>query len=149
MSIQAFGYNYNPTRSLVDENGVPVRDGRDFLLALFNRSGGATGIIPKANDPFATPIIATGASIADAVMLVHDWNWVGTVAAGTGVQILPLKPGNDIEVYNGGANALHIYPPDAASQIDALGNGAAFILNSGKLRIFQCWTLNQFFSLGN
>lgn len=149
MSIQAFGYHFDATRELVNDSGAPVRDGRDFLLALFNRTGGETGIVPKVNDLTAQPIAAAGSTIADATQLVIDWNYVGTVAPGAGVILLPLKPGNDIEVYNGGANAVKIYPPNTQSQIDALGNGVPFVLNSGKLRIFQCWTLSLFLSLGN
>lgn len=145
MSIQAFARNFNASSKLVDDNGIPIGDGRDFLLALFNRTGAGTGIVPKVSDS----LVATGASIADALGLITDWNLVGTVAAGTGVQILPLKPGNDIQVYNGGANALLVYPPSALIQIDALGNGIGFSLAPGKLRIFECWTLSQFISFGN
>ena len=146
MSIQGFSYNYDLRRKLVDQNGVPFQDGRDLLLALFNRTGAGTGIIPKVSP---VPLIATGSTIADALGLVTDWNLIGIVAAGTGVAIPPLKPGNDIEVFNGGANALKVYPFSSTAQIDALGNGAAFSLAPGKLRIFQCWTLSLLISYGN
>lgn len=149
MSIQSFGFDFsaqsNGLKFFDPQTGQLTRIGSYFLLALWNRTGTGTGIVPKVSDP----LVAAGASIADALMLVTDWNLVGTVAAGTGVQILPLKPGNDIQVYNNGANALLIYPPDANTQIDALGNGVAFSLAPGKLRIFECWTLNQFVTYGN
>lgn len=144
MSIQSFGYLFVPTRKLVDQNGIPFQDGRDFLLSLFNRTGAGTGIIPKVS----APLTATGASISTALGLATDWNLVGTVPAGTGVQIMPLQPGNDIQVFNSGANALLVYP-QANAQIDALGNGVGFSLAPGKLRIFECWTLSQFVSYGN
>lgn len=144
MSIQSFAYNYNPSRKLVDGNGVPFQDGRDFLLALFNRTGAGTGIIPKVTGP----LIATGSTIVDSLQLGSDWNLIGTTPLNSGVQLLPLKPGNDIQVFNAGANPLNIYPP-GGSQIDALAINSPLVLLSGKLRIFECWTLSQFFSLGN
>lgn len=149
MSIQAFGFNFDVQRTLVDKSGVPTRDGRDFLLSLFNRTGAGTGIVPKMGlSATNNPLVATGSVLADSLQLTADWNLVGTVGAGTGVQILPLKPGNDIQVYNAGANNLNVYPP-GGSQIDALAINQAFVLAPNKLRIFECWTLTQLYSFGN
>ena len=144
MSIQSFGYNFVPTKQLVNSSGIPFNDGRDYLLSLFNRTGGGTGIVPKVSGLF----VATGNVLANSLQLTSDWNWVGTTAAGTGVQIPNLKPGNDIQVYNGGANALNVYPFGGAS-IDAGAINAPYVLASGKLRIFECWTLAQLFSFGS
>lgn len=143
MGIQSYGTAYDARRRLIDlRSGIPVDDGRDFLLALFNRTGAGTGIVPKVSDP----LVAAGATIIDALGLTGDWNLVATVAAGSGVQILPLKPGNDIQVYNAGLNNLSVYPPPNGSAIDALGVAAPYVLVPGKLRIFQCWSLTQFYS---
>lgn len=149
MSIGSFGQDFPQPQVGITEpkTGVLTRDGRYLLLTLYNRTGAGTGIVPNVSDP----LIAAGASIADALQLTTDWNLFGTVAAGTGCQILPLKPGNDIQVYNGGANALNIYPPTALDQIDALGAGVAYSLPAGKLRIFECWAINPglYLSYGN
>jgi hypothetical protein len=130
---------FRPTAPLVDQNGVLLKDsGKPFLLTIYNRTGGASGVVPSQSQP----IIASGSSIADAFGLSNDWNDVETVAPGTGVAIaaaLNLQPGNDIWVFNGGANNLNVYPPSALIVIDALAAGNAFVLAPGKLRCFQCW----------
>jgi hypothetical protein len=149
VSIQKFTAQFNPTSPLVDSQGIPILGyGRAFFLALFNRTGQGTGIVPIVSDP----ISATGATIADAFQLENDWNNVTNIPAGTGVAIssaLSLQPGNDIWVMNAGAGDLNVYPPDTKTQIDALGAGGPYVLHPGKLRCFQCWASNQFYSYGN
>lgn len=149
MSIQSYKVQYRPSSPLVDQNGIPTSAyGRSFFTQLYNRTGLGTGIVPIVS----APLTATGSTIADALQLIDDWNDVETVAAGTGVAIasaLRLQPGNDIWVFNGGANALAVYPSDPTVQIDTLGAGVAFSLAAGKLRCFQCWSLTQFRSYGN
>lgn len=151
MSIQAFLQNFDPRNPLVDpQTGIPTTNyGRALLLALWNRTGAGTGIVPKVTDVLNDgTLTATGATQADAFAVSADWNWFGTVPAGTGALILPLKPGNDIQFYNGGANSLKVYPP-VGSQIDALAVNAPFVLAAGKLRVFECWSMTQLFSFGN
>lgn len=149
MSIQKFASLFNPRTPLVDKLGIPSTNyGQQFLLALWNRTGGGTGIVPSVD----ATLVATGATIADALQLTKDWNGTQTTPAGSGVAIasaLNLQPGNDIWVFNGGLNNLNVYPPSGAVQIDALGNGNPYVLASGKLRCFQCWTAAQFHSYGN
>ena len=141
---------FNPRSQLVDQNGVPTTAyGQGFLRALNNRTGIGTGIVPIVSNPVLT---ATGSSISNALQLVADWNDVETTPAGSGVAIssqLNLQPGNDIWVFNGGVNNLNVYPPDADTQIDALGAGAPYVLVPGKLRCFMCWQATQFRSYGN
>lgn len=149
MSIQAFGFNFLGQQNLqfIDPTtGRLTQDARNLLLALWNRTGRGTGIVPIVSDP----LTAAGASISDALQLTDDWNYFATVDSGTGCQILPLKPGNDIQVFNGGANLLLVYPPASTDQIDALGAGNAYSLAAGQLRIFECWDINpgQFYSYG-
>lgn len=144
MSIQRFARNFFGAGPFVNTDGALTVDASRFLLALFNRTGMGNGIVPVVSDL----LIAAGMTAADALQLTADWNLVATVAAGSGVQILLLKPGNDIEVYNSGANNLKIYPPTGL-QIDALGVDQPYVLAAGKLRIFQCWGLTQLYSLGN
>lgn len=150
MSIQKFTAQFVPTGALVDSNGIPTTNyGRAFFLALFNRTGAGRGIVPAVSPP----LTAQGATIADALQLTADWNYVTTVAAGAGVAIssaLNLQPGNDIWVFNFGAHALAIYPPSANFAIDALAAGDPYSLPSGaRSRCFQCLTATQFSSYGN
>lgn len=59
-----------------------------------------------------TALVGTGSTNADALALTQDVSAFGTTAAGTGA-ILPSNatPGDEYFVYNGGANALLVYPP--------------------------------------
>lgn len=149
MSIQSFLQNFAPRNPIVDpQTGIPTTDyGQSLLLALWNRTGSGTGIVPKVTDPAAL-LVAAGNSQITAFAVTQDWNWFGTVPVGSGALILPLKPGNDIQFFNGGANPLNVYPP-LGYQIDALGLNQPFSLVAGKLRVFECWALNQLFSFGN
>ena len=156
MSIQKYPVQYQPTSPLVDKNGVPIVGyGRAFFLGLYNRTGLGTGIVPIVTPP--PGLKATGAGLDDALLLTQDWNDVQS-GAGAGVAIasgLDLKPGNDIWVFNGSGGNINVYPPDATSQIDALGAGTPYVLATTKLRCFQCWFAQaagitvQFRSYGN
>lgn len=148
MSIQAFA-TQNYDGAWVDKGGNLTVGAARFVLALFARTGQGNGIIPLVD----TELAATGATLADALGLTKDWNLIETGAANSGVRILPLKPGNDIVVWNISGSNKNIYPPDANTQIDALGNGNPFVLAPQKLRVFQCWTVppdpGRFASFGN
>ena len=153
MTISKFQTVFNPVAPLVTQNtGVPHgTTGAPLLNALFQRTGGGTGIVNKVTPPTA-PLVATGATMADALPLTQDWNHVGTVPPGSGVQIAPelnLQPGNDIWVFNNHVNNLNVYPPSGDVQFDGLGNGQPYVLPPGKTRAFQVWTPNQFNSYGN
>lgn len=150
MSIQAFQAQFSantPFQFIDPQTGVLTKTGQYLFLQLWNRTGKGTGIVPIVGNN----LVASGASLGGALQLVNDWNLVGTVGAGTGVAILPLKPGNDIQVFNGGLNALNIYPPTSADSIDSLGPGNPYSLIPQKLRIFECWvdSPSQFYSYGN
>jgi hypothetical protein len=140
---------FNARSPVVDDKGVPtVSIGRSLLQALYNRSGGQDGIVPTVSKP----LTAAGTTSADALGLKDDWNNVTTTGSGSGVIISPLldlQPGNDIWVFNGGANNLNVYPPSASVVIDAQGAGTPFVLGNGKLRCFQCWTSTQYHTYGN
>lgn len=141
--LNARNYQYRPNTPLVNtDNGHPFRDGIDFLLALFNRTGGGTGIV---NQVTPNAIQAAGSTIDDAASLTHDWNDVTTAAGGQGVQLPQgLQPGTDVTVANSGNHNLNVYPPDGASQIDANGAGAALVVAPGTKKTIQCWTITQF-----
>ena len=153
MSIGKFQAEFNPRAPLVDpSDGIPHgTTGSPVLNALVQRTGGGTGIVNKVT-PSTAPLVATGATMDDALPLTTDWNHVGTVPPGSGVQIAPaltLQPGNDIWVFNNHVNNLNVYPPDTDTQFDGLGNGQPYVLPPGKTRCFQCWAPTQFNSYGN
>src|SRR5690242_6265675 len=59
----------------------------------------------------ASGLTATGSTQAGALALGADFNDFSTVASGTGALLPPMNPGDEVFVYNGGANALSVYPP--------------------------------------
>lgn len=89
----------------------------------------ALGIQTAANSPtrsVATGLTATGTTITDALQLTAFISLLGTTAASTGVKLPPLWPiGQMGFVYNGGANALNLFPPTATIKINGGTDGAA------------------------
>ena len=81
-------------------------------------------------------LTATGTTQADALALT-DVNEFTTVASGTG-GLIPLgcNRGDDIFVYNIGANTLTVYPPVGES-INALSANAGFSVATAKTCIFR------------
>ena len=75
----------------------------------------------------ASGLTATGTTQATALPLGADNNAFSTVPANSGALLPQMNPGDDITVYNGGANSLAIYPP-VGGQIKGLGVNAAYSL---------------------
>lgn len=145
MTIQAFGYQFQGRKQqLFDpKTGELTQSGRYFFLALWNRTGKGTGIVPEVS-PL---LVATGATLATALQISFDWNYVGAVPAGSGLVAPPaMAPGQSFEVFNAGANNLNVYPPNVGIQIDALGFGAPYVLAPATLREFELWLPAQMIS---
>jgi len=89
-----------------------------------------------SGDSTTTNLTALGTNQATALALPADVNIVGTTAASTGV-ILPASPtpGDNVFVYNGGANALSVYPSTGLT-INALSANAAYSLATTKSALF-------------
>ena len=84
----------------------------------------------------ASGLTATGTTQTDALISAADTAWFTTVAAGTGYRLrADAEPGDEIKVYNGGANALLVYPATGGT-INALSANAGFSLAAGKLAVF-------------
>jgi hypothetical protein len=60
-------------------------------------------------------LVATGSAANDALQLQADVNRFSTVAASTGAMLPPMNAGDTVVVYNGGANALTVYPATGAT----------------------------------
>jgi hypothetical protein len=73
----------------------------------------------------ANGLTATGSTQGAALPLPADINYVTTVAASTGVILPPMNPGDSLNVYNKGANALLVYPPTGAI-INSLATNAGY-----------------------
>lgn len=73
----------------------------------------------------ANTLTATGSTQATALALPADVNRFTTVAANTGT-ILPLmNAGDEAVIFNGGANALSVYPP-VGGAINAVATNSAY-----------------------
>lgn len=59
----------------------------------------------------AATVSAAGTTQGTATALVASKNLVSTVAASSGVRLPLVEIGDDVLIYNGGANALTVYPP--------------------------------------
>lgn len=74
-------------------------------------AGGASAGLMQAFGNAVTGLTAAGTTQGTALQLSSAVNRVTTVAANSGV-LLPLaQPGDEVLVYNGGANVLTVYPP--------------------------------------
>lgn len=73
----------------------------------------------------ANNLTATGSTQATALSLPADINKFTTVAASTGALIQPSNSGDSGTVYNGGANALLLYPP-VGGTINGLSANAGY-----------------------
>ena len=74
-----------------------------------------------------TAISAAGTTQGTATTIQADWNDLGTVASGAGVILYNGVIGDSCYVYNGGANAVKVYPP-LSGQINQLSANTAHVL---------------------
>lgn len=89
------------------------------------RGGLSAGNARGINGSCVSGVSAAGTVITDATDLKATTNYVSTVAASSGVQLPSMNVGDDCVVYNGGANALKVYPDLATVAINQLSVGAA------------------------
>ena len=75
-----------------------------------------------------TAISAAGTVITDATDLTASFNMISTAAASAGVQLPLLQAGESLLVYNGGANAVRVYPGSSTVAINQIAAGSAHIL---------------------
>lgn len=76
----------------------------------------------------AYDLTATGTTQADAYVLAAASNAFSTVASGTGAVLYSVTVAGDSQmVYNGGANALKVYPP-SGEKLNALATDAPMTL---------------------
>lgn len=73
----------------------------------------------------ANNLTATGSTQGTALALPADICKFTTVAGSTGALIPPANPGDSGTVFNGGANALSLYPP-TGGKINAVATNSAY-----------------------
>lgn len=73
----------------------------------------------------ASSLTAAGTTQADALALPADINQFTTVGSGAGTILPPMSAGDSVTLYNGGANALLVYPP-VGGLINGLSANAAY-----------------------
>ena len=95
-----------------------------------NMMGGgfSAGQAKAINGAVATGLTAAGTVIGDALDLTADLNIIGTAAASTGVQLPSCEVGDSCQIYNGGANAVKVYPDSSSNTINQLSAGSAMLL---------------------
>lgn len=85
-------------------------------------------------------ISAAGTTQATAQVLINGISGLTTVASGSGVVLLSAGSGASQFVYNGGANAVKVYPP-VAVQINGLGLNNPHVLSANTA--CEYWTLSS------
>jgi len=63
-------------------------------------------------------IVAAGTSAGDATQITHVFNSVDTAPSGSGVKLPPTEMGEVIYITNSGADAIKVYPYEAATVIN-------------------------------
>ncbi len=101
------------------------------------RGGWSAGNAKAVNGAIATGLTATGTTLGTALALKADTNVFGTVASGTGTSVPSCEVGDSVEIYNGGANALKVYPDAATVGINQLSVGTATTLGVNTAMLFR------------
>jgi len=85
----------------------------------------------------ATGLVAAGSTLATALALPASINFIATAAAATGVILAAnANPGDAIFVFNGGANAVLVYPPTSTGTVQGAGAGVGFSVGTLKSATF-------------
>lgn len=90
--------------------------------------GTSAGQAKAMNGRVATAVSAAGTTLATATALNATVNNVSTVASGAGVRLFNGEVGDQMEVYNDGANQLIIYPHASTGTINQLSAGTGVIV---------------------
>ena len=80
------------------------------------------------NGGFNNTVSAAGTGQSDATLLKVTNSMVTTVAAGSGVIVPAVPPGDSLWIYNGATNALTIYP-DVGAKINQLAANIGMLLS--------------------
>lgn len=109
-------------------------------------SGQSGGSAVYISGDAASGLTATGSTQGTALPLTADNNAFAIVAASTGAILINGAPGDECFVYNGGANALTVYPP-VGGTINNLAANTGFSVATTKAAAFvqiaaNAWAVN-------
>ena len=100
--------------------------------------GGTSAAQAKAmNGRVASAVSAAGTTISDATALNATVNRVTTVASGAGVRLFNGEIADEIQVYNGGANQLIVYPHASTGTINQLAAGTGVTVPQYTMAMFR------------
>lgn len=86
----------------------------------------------------ASGLTAAGNSQATALALPADYNQFTTVAASTGTILPAMNPGDEVTIFNKGANALSVYPPVGGAINSVATNGAYSVATATPFCVVAC-----------
>ena len=106
--------------------------------------GTSAGQATAINGLVNTGISAAGTTIGTATDLTRSMNYVSTVASGAGVQLpSTMQIGDEVEVYNAGANTLTIYPDQTTVGFNQLSVGTGVSLPINTAMRFKKYTATR------
>lgn len=105
-------------------------------IAKLSTSGLSAVASTAINGDAATGLTAAGTTQATALLLPAANNFVATAAASSGVILPPGSPGDEVFIYNGGANALAVYPPVGATLNNLAANTAVSVPTLKSVHVF-------------
>ena len=123
MTTILYPTNFPPqTNPVIDKTGNMTIPGTNFWKALWNRTGGGTGIIPTTQNS----ITSAGTTQLNAFALMNDWNSITTsnVSGLSGVILPALTGGQQITIMNNSPHSVLVYPP-VGGNLTVLGVASA------------------------
>ena len=113
------------------------------MLAYKLFASGLNTLSVAAMTDVATGLISTGTTQGGAYEVTTAKAYFSTVGAGSGAVLDDqAAPGDEQMIYNGGANALSVYPPSGAS-ISPRTTNLAILLPTKTACIFYCISTTQ------
>lgn len=111
-------------------------------------TGGTSGTAAAAlAGTVANTLTATGTTQATALALPADVNRFTTVGANSGTILPAMNPGDQVEIFNGGANALSVYPPVGGAINAVAANSAYSVATATPYVLVRCVTPLQYLAL--
>lgn len=104
--------------------------------------GFSAGQVAALAGTIKTGISAAGTTQGTATTINSAVNMIGTAAASSGVICAQLYPGDSMWIYNGGANAVTVYPPTSA-KFNSLSTNAGFSLGVNSACMVLCVSSTQ------
>ena len=109
-------------------------------------SGLPSMAVAAIGNDVASGLTATGTTQGTAYAMTYADNEFTTVTSGTGASLYAGTPGDTQFVYNGGANALTVYPPSGSS-LNGLAANAGALISTNTGCIFKCMTSTRWIGI--